>query len=83
MDKMGEALKVLYHKLGKKHSLNGVEKQIFWALVQSEICVPTGTTLGTHIALKNFKKRSSIRRAYEEFHRTKRGQVPWRSPDES
>ena len=83
MDKIGKTLKALYHEIGKKHSLNGVEKQILWALVQPEINIPGGTTLGTHKALKNFKKRSSIRRAYEEFYRAKMGQVPLRSSNKS
>ena len=58
MDKIKEELKALYHKLGRKHLLNGVEKQILWALVQSEINNPGGTTSGEPIALENFKEHS-------------------------
>jgi len=83
MDKIDKALKTLYHKLGREYSLNGIEKQILWVLIQSEINIPGGIALGTHNALMNFKKRSSIRRAYEEFHKNRIGRVSWRSPQES
>ena len=69
MDKMNKNPKAIYHELGKKSSLSGVEKQILWALIESEINALGGATSGTHKALKNFKEDSPIYISLKEFRR--------------
>lgn len=69
MDKTNKNPKTLYHQVCRECSLNGPERQIFWALVQSEINAPKRTALGLKKALRNLKKRSPVYRAYKEFHR--------------
>lgn len=80
---MDQKMKTYLFQLEKKHSLTGLQKQIFRVLIQQELNLSAGTTLGTHKALMNFKKKSSIRQAYEEFQKDRIGKVPWRSPQKS
>ena len=76
---MENKTKKLISQLKKKFSLSGIETQLFQVLIQQEINLPGGTTLGTHKALMNFEKESPVRRAYEEFHQKNTGRVPWRA----
>jgi len=80
---MDENVKKYLLELEKKHSLKGLEKGLFRVLIQQELNLATGTTLGTHKALKNFKKRSPIRRAYEEFYKDRTEEVLWKPPQKS
>lgn len=80
---MDQKMETYLFQLEKKHSLTGLLKQIFRVLIQEELNLNAGTTLGTHKALMNFKKKSPIRQAYEEFQKDRTGKVPWRSPKES
>ena len=76
-------MKKLAQEIAKDYKLSGIETGFLMVLIQQEINMSAGTTLGTHKALMNFKKRSKVRKAYNQFQRVRFGRVPWRSPEES